>query len=133
MLQIELRPECEMLLARRAQEMGLSLDAYVQNLLELGAHEADLDLRARQQAVASMLDFAAKYGAKHSGSSFREIAHDRTQILMPFVLDTSVTMAWCFVDEVSSYSRKALQSLAHTYAEVPALWRYEVANGISRE
>lgn len=47
---------------------------------------------------------------------------------MPFVLDASTTMSWCFADESTPYTRKVLASLADTYAEVPALWCFEVAN-----
>jgi hypothetical protein len=52
---------------------------------------------------------------------------------MPFVLDASLAMSWCFVDESTPYSRSILASLLDTYAEVPALWPFEVANvlGIS--
>jgi predicted nucleic acid-binding protein len=47
---------------------------------------------------------------------------------MPFVLDASMTMSWCFADERTPYSRSVLQSLLNTYAEVPSLWIFEVAN-----
>jgi predicted nucleic acid-binding protein len=47
---------------------------------------------------------------------------------MPFVLDASMTMTWCFADEGTPYSRSVLQLLLNTYAEVPAVWVFEVAN-----
>ena len=47
---------------------------------------------------------------------------------MPFVLDASVTMTWCFADESTPYSRSVLQLLLSTYAEVPPVWFFEVAN-----
>jgi predicted nucleic acid-binding protein len=47
---------------------------------------------------------------------------------MPFVIDASITMSLCFADESAPYSRGVLQSLLDTYAEVPALWLFEVAN-----
>jgi predicted nucleic acid-binding protein len=47
---------------------------------------------------------------------------------MPFVLDASMTMSWCFADESTSYSHSVLQSLLNTYAEVPAVWVFEVVN-----
>jgi predicted nucleic acid-binding protein len=47
---------------------------------------------------------------------------------MPFILDASITMSWCFADESAPYSRSVLQSLSETYAEVPPLWIFEVAN-----
>jgi len=47
---------------------------------------------------------------------------------MPFVLDASMTMSWCFADESTPYSRSVLAALLDTYAEVPALWPFEVAN-----
>ncbi len=45
-----------------------------------------------------------------------------------FVLDCSVTMAWCFEDEVTNYSEKIFDSLSQTKAIVPSLWLLEVAN-----
>lgn len=47
---------------------------------------------------------------------------------MPFVLDASMTMSWCFADESTPYTRSVLASLLDTYAEVPALWCFEIAN-----
>ncbi len=47
---------------------------------------------------------------------------------MAFVLDTSVTMAWCFENEASPYSAYVLEGLRHTGAVVPAIWPFEVAN-----
>ena len=47
---------------------------------------------------------------------------------MPFVLDASVTMSWCFADESTPYTRHVLESLMLTHAEVPALWTFEIAN-----
>jgi predicted nucleic acid-binding protein len=48
--------------------------------------------------------------------------------LKPFVLDCSVTMAWCFEDECDTYSDSVLEALATTEAMVPAIWPLEVAN-----
>lgn len=45
-----------------------------------------------------------------------------------FVLDCSVTMAWCFLDEADDYADALLESLAKTKAVVPSLWPLEVAN-----
>ena len=47
---------------------------------------------------------------------------------MPFVLDASMTMSWCFADESTPYSRRVLDSLLDSYVEVPALWTFEIAN-----
>jgi predicted nucleic acid-binding protein len=47
---------------------------------------------------------------------------------MPFVLDASMTMNWCFADESTPHSRRVLDLLLDSYAEVPALWSFEVAN-----
>jgi len=47
---------------------------------------------------------------------------------MPFVLDASLTLSWCFADESTPYSRSVLTALTNTWAEVPALWLVEVAN-----
>jgi predicted nucleic acid-binding protein len=47
-----------------------------------------------------------------------------------FVLDTTVTMAWCFADEATSISEAILDRLSNLndMANVPALWLYEVVN-----
>src|SRR5262249_45241568 len=48
---------------------------------------------------------------------------------MKFVLDCSVTMAWCFEDESNTYSENILNSFQKNYiATVPSIWRLEVAN-----
>ena len=47
---------------------------------------------------------------------------------MPFVLDASMTMSWCFADESTPTSRRVLDLLLDSYAEVPALWTFEIAN-----
>jgi predicted nucleic acid-binding protein len=44
------------------------------------------------------------------------------------VLDASVTMASCFADESTPYTCSVLAALLDSYAEVPALWTFEVAN-----
>lgn len=44
------------------------------------------------------------------------------------VLDTSVTMSWCFEDESDEYSDGILESLTSCSAIVPELWLLEVAN-----
>jgi len=49
---------------------------------------------------------------------------------MPFVLDTSVSLAWHFEDEVSEYAEKVLDMLGSDTAIVPSLWPMEVANGL---
>lgn len=45
-----------------------------------------------------------------------------------FVLDCSVTMAWCFEDEANRYSDAVLTALSTDQAIVPSLWSLEVAN-----
>ncbi len=47
---------------------------------------------------------------------------------MAFVLDASVTMAWCFEDEATPAADAVLDRLGQQEAVVPALWRLEVAN-----
>lgn len=44
------------------------------------------------------------------------------------VIDSSVTMAWCFEDENSALADAVLDSLSDTEAWVPSLWPIEVAN-----
>ncbi len=45
-----------------------------------------------------------------------------------FVLDCSVTMAWCFDDEATPETDRIRDALADVRAVVPALWPLEVAN-----
>jgi predicted nucleic acid-binding protein len=47
---------------------------------------------------------------------------------MPFVLDASLTMSWCFDDEATPATEDVLRQLPHMGAEVPILWHFEVAN-----
>jgi predicted nucleic acid-binding protein len=47
-----------------------------------------------------------------------------------FVLDATITMAWCFTDEATEFSETLLSRLSDLTdrALVPALWLYEVVN-----
>ncbi len=45
-----------------------------------------------------------------------------------FVLDTSVTMAWCFDDESNPYADAVLESLEKNTALAPGIWLLEVSN-----
>lgn len=45
-----------------------------------------------------------------------------------FVLDTSLTMAWCFEDEATPDTDAVLDRLGTDAAVVPAIWPLEVAN-----
>ncbi len=47
-----------------------------------------------------------------------------------FVLDNTVTMAWCFAEEATPLSESILDRLSNLIdvAHVPALWLYEVVN-----
>ncbi len=47
---------------------------------------------------------------------------------MPMVVDTSVTMAWCFDDEASHETDAVLDRLQQDEAFVPAVWQLEVTN-----
>jgi predicted nucleic acid-binding protein len=52
--------------------------------------------------------------------------------LTRFVLDASVAVAWCFEDETTAYTENVLDLLAGgNEALAPALWPYEVANGLA--
>ncbi len=46
------------------------------------------------------------------------------------VLDASTTLAWAFDDEAGKYSEGVLQFVVENHAVVPALWSYEIANGV---
>jgi len=45
-----------------------------------------------------------------------------------FVVDNSVVMAWCFLDEESIYADTVLRSLETNIAIVPAVWPLEISN-----
>lgn len=47
---------------------------------------------------------------------------------MAFVVDNSVTMAWCFEDEATPYTESLLDRLQNEQAVVPAIWPLEMAN-----
>lgn len=49
---------------------------------------------------------------------------------MDFVLDASVTVAWCFSDETTPMSLQLLESLKTDRAIVPELWKLEVGNAL---
>lgn len=51
-------------------------------------------------------------------------------MVAPFVLDTSVAIAWCFDDESTAQSRALLASMQSRHAIVPPLWRWEVGNAL---
>ena len=45
------------------------------------------------------------------------------------VMDSSITMAWCFEDEKTSYTESVLDAVSSgAVAVVPALWPFEVLN-----
>lgn len=45
-----------------------------------------------------------------------------------FVLDCSITMAWCFEDESNEHTDAILEKLQSAHAIVPTIWPLEVAN-----
>ncbi len=45
-----------------------------------------------------------------------------------FVLDTSVVMAWCFIDERNAYTEAVRDSLQAAEAVVPSIWPLEIGN-----
>jgi predicted nucleic acid-binding protein len=50
------------------------------------------------------------------------------KISYDFVLDCSITMAWCFEDESTKATDAILDSLKNAKALVPTIWPLEVAN-----
>ena len=49
---------------------------------------------------------------------------------MAFVLDVSVTVAWCLPDEESEAANRALDRLRSEEAVVPTLWWFELRNAL---
>ena len=46
------------------------------------------------------------------------------------VVDASVTLAWCFPDEASSYADEVLVALEGRTVIVPAIWALEITNAV---
>ncbi|CAN5698136.1 type II toxin-antitoxin system VapC family toxin [soil metagenome] len=49
---------------------------------------------------------------------------------MPFVLDSSVTLTWCFEDEATEYADRVLDLFNRDSALAPAIWPLEIANAL---
>lgn len=49
---------------------------------------------------------------------------------MPFVVDASAALTWCFADEATPASQALLASLETDHAMAPAMWPSEVANAL---
>jgi predicted nucleic acid-binding protein len=51
-----------------------------------------------------------------------------------FVLDASFALCWCFEDEATPQTESTLTSLENEEATawVPAIWRYEMLNGLGK-
>lgn len=47
---------------------------------------------------------------------------------MSFILDASITVAWCFSDEATPNTMRLLESLTTESAFVPELWALEIGN-----
>lgn len=47
---------------------------------------------------------------------------------MGFVLDASIALSWCFVDENTIFTQKLLAQLENEVALVPTIWSLEVSN-----
>ena len=50
---------------------------------------------------------------------------------MSFVLDSSVSLAWCFDDEHTAVTDALLERVVESGASAPALWPLEVLNGLA--
>jgi predicted nucleic acid-binding protein len=46
------------------------------------------------------------------------------------VVDASVTAAWCFDDEATSYTEAVLARVGFETAIVPVIWSFEIANAL---
>lgn len=49
---------------------------------------------------------------------------------MPFVLDSSVTLTWCFEDESTEYTDRILDHFDGDAALVAGIWPLEIANAL---
>ena len=50
---------------------------------------------------------------------------------MSFVLDSTVTLSWCFEDERTDATDALLTQVAESGAEAPSLWPLEILNALS--
>ncbi|MFN0305805.1 MAG: type II toxin-antitoxin system VapC family toxin [Burkholderiales bacterium] len=50
---------------------------------------------------------------------------------MSFVLDSSVSLAWCFEDEHTAATDVLLERIVESGAAAPSLWPLEVLNGLA--
>jgi len=51
-------------------------------------------------------------------------------VIADFIVDCSMTMAWCFEDETTPHTEAVLDRLEQATAFVPSLWPLEVANAL---
>ena len=49
---------------------------------------------------------------------------------MSLVIDASITMAWCFEDEMTPATEEVLDEVVESSAIVPSIWRFEVGNAL---
>jgi predicted nucleic acid-binding protein len=49
---------------------------------------------------------------------------------MAFIVDASVSAAWCFPDERTDYTNAVLTAIPRSGAFVPRLWAYEIRNSV---
>ena len=50
---------------------------------------------------------------------------------LSLVLDSSAALAWVYAEETTDAVRRIFEIVAESGAFVPALWRLEVANGLT--
>jgi predicted nucleic acid-binding protein len=50
---------------------------------------------------------------------------------MALVIDSSLTLAWIYLDELTPTTLRLSQSVSKTGAWVPSIWRLEIANSLS--
>jgi predicted nucleic acid-binding protein len=49
---------------------------------------------------------------------------------MALVIDSSLTLAWIYLDELTPTTLRLSQSISETGAWVPSIWRLEIANSL---
>ncbi len=50
--------------------------------------------------------------------------------MIEFVLDCSVAISWCLVDENDNYANEVLKLMSNAKAFVPGIWSLEIANTV---
>jgi hypothetical protein len=75
MIQLRLQPEVEAQLAAEAREHGLSLDRYIEKIVEARRSARQTEDAERRKAVEAMMDFTKKHSTTLGGLDLKSMIH----------------------------------------------------------